>query len=245
MKFVVVSLLLLSLAAPAAWADFCVKEQVHTDGYYYGGQVSPEVNRTRETWIGDKKMAVVSERRIVVFNLADSVMLFINRDDSTYAETALPMKWSSLCDEQTAARVNMFPTDGEFKDTGNTKKIDGRHCKEYFLHSWIPYQGARYNERETKFWATTDVPFDVNTYADFTQHSLKLQNFGEEFRARMADFKGLPLVVESKVILKGSSYMSSEKVIEIIDAAPPKGIYDPPTGFTKKDKLNMNDLRSG
>ena len=245
MKALIISLFILSLVLPAAWADVCVKEQIHTDGYYYGGQVSPEENRMRETWIGDKKMAVVNEHRIIVFNLNDGVMLFINRDDSTYAETPLPMEWISLCDTATAMRVNMFPTDGEFKETGNTKKIDGRECKEYFIHSWIPYQGAKYNERESKVWATADVPFDVDTYAELTQHSMKLQNFGDDFRAKFADFKGLPLVVESDIILKGSSYMSSETVIEIKEADPPTGVYDPPAGFTKKEKLNMNDLQGG
>jgi len=237
--------LLVFLAAPAALADICITEQVHTDGYYYGGRVTPEENRTRETWIGDKKMAVVDERRIIVFNLADSVMLFINVVDSTYAETALPMEWSSLCDAQTAARINMFPMDGVFEETGQAKTIDGRECKEYFLHFRIPYQGVRYNEIESKVWTTMDVPFDVDAYADFTRHSLKLQNFGDDFRARLVDLKGFPLFVESEVILTGASYMSSEKVIEIKEAAPPEGVYGPPAGFTKKDKLDMNDLRSG
>lgn len=245
MKILVVFLVLTSMVIPAAWADICVKEKIHTNDYYFGGQVSPEENRTRETWIGDKKMAVVNERRIIVFNLNDNVMFFINRDDSTYAETSLPMEWINLCDTVTAARVNMFPTDGVFEETGNTKKIDGKECKEYFMHSWIPYQGAKYNERESKIWATADVPFDADVYADLNQHSLKLQNFGDEFRAKLSGLRGLPLAVESENILKGASYTSSEKVVEIKKADPPEGIYGPPAGFTKKEKLNMGDLQGG
>lgn len=243
MKTLILTVVVMSVFASLAVADVYVKEQVHTDGYYYGGRVTEPSDRTTKTWIGDDKLSYISDNRIIIFDLSDSTLTFINRTDSTYATTTLPMEWGNLCDEQTAARVQMFPMDGTFKETGETKELDGRLCKEYEVNSYIPYEGTRYNETDTKVWVTTDVPFDVEMYNEINSHNLKLQNFGDEFRERLVNIKGLRLHMESEIYLKGSSYKSSRKVVEILEKEPPTDVYSPPAGFTQKEKLGMADLR--
>ncbi len=243
MKILMFFLIFLFVSASLANADYCIKEQSHTDGYYYGGEVTPPVDRETETWIGDKKLAYLGESRIIIYDLNDNILVFINKDDSTYAETTLPLEWQNLCDEQAAARIQMFPYSGTIEETGETKKIENRTCKEYAVSTWIPYQGTRYYETDSKYWMTTDVPFDVDTYDQIMEHIFKLRNYGEELRAELGKLSGLLLVRESETILKGYSYKSTDKVIEISAGDPPTDVYSPPAGFTKKEKLTLEDLR--
>ena len=243
MKALVSMLAILALSATVANADFYIKEESHTDGYYYGGQVSPPVDRVTETWIGDNQAAFITAHRIVILDLNKNTLTFINLDDSTYAETTLPMEWPNLADEQAAARIQMFPTVGIIKETDKTKLIDKRLCKCYEINTWIPYQGIKYNERDSQVWITTDLPFDLEMFGRINQHRMKLFNYGEELLAETIKVKGLPLVTDSEVILKASSYKSADKVVEIKKMDPPKGVYAPPAGFTQKDKLSLDDLR--
>jgi hypothetical protein len=92
-------------------------------------------------------------------------------------------------------------------------------------------------------WLTSDVPFDIDMFNEISAHNLRLQNFNDEFQEKVKQFGGLPLMVESEIFLKGSSYNSTEKVVEIQKKDPPADIYSPPAGFTKKEKLSLDDIR--
>lgn len=243
MRILAAMMAMLAIFAAAASADYYIKEESHTDGYYYGGQTTPPVDRVTETWVGDNRAVFLSEHRSVILDLNENTLTFINLDDSTYAVTALPMEWDSLADAQASARIKMFPTSGTIRETGQTKTIDKRLCKCYEMSTWILYQGAKYNEQDSQVWITTDLPFDLEMFGRINQHRRKLFNYGEEFLAESAKIPGLPLVSESETILKGSSYKSSEKVVEFRKIDPPAGVYAPPAGFTKKDKLSLADLR--
>jgi hypothetical protein len=243
MKTLAGMLIMLALFVSVASADFYIKEESHTDGYYYGGRTNPPVDRVTETWIGDNQAAFISEHRSVIFDLNKNTLTYINLDDSTFVVTALPMEWDSLADAQTAPRVQMFSMAGTVKETDKTKTIDKRLCKCFEISTWIPYQGTKYNEQDSQVWITTDVPFDIEMFDRINQHRRKLFNFGEELLADTAKLPGLALVTESEVILKASSYKSSEKVVEMKKADPPKGVYAPPAGFTQKDRVSMADLQ--
>jgi hypothetical protein len=43
--------------------------------------------------------------------------------------------------------------------------------------------------------------------------------------------------------MKGFSVDSYEKVVEITEKDPPEDVYSVPTGFNKKDKLSLEDIR--
>ena len=105
MKTLLVICLMLAIPAAAAYADVCVKQHSHTDGYYYGGVTTPPEDEDIELWIGADKMAVISENTSVVINAGADQMTFINHRDSSYAEIALPMDWSQIVDAQLLGRL--------------------------------------------------------------------------------------------------------------------------------------------
>ncbi|KPJ59228.1 MAG: hypothetical protein AMJ46_12050 [Latescibacteria bacterium DG_63] len=242
MKSVILILTALFIGVPLANADVYLRHEVHTDGYYYGGENTPPRDRTYEVWIGEKKMAVLYEHRTIIFDLNRNMLTFINVDDSTYAETTLPLDWSNLLSEEEAARVRMFQTVGIVGETEETMEIDGRECEAYELTTWIPYEGSRYNETDTNGWLTADLPFDVETYEELEVHNLRLQNMKEELLEEVTKKRGYPIALEDKTYVKGFSVRTTNDVVEIAEKDAPAGVYSAPEGFTKKEKLSLGDL---
>ena len=243
MKSLMLTLAILFVGASLAGADVYLKHEVHTDGYYYGGHTTPPEDRAYEVWLGDRKMSVIHDHRIIIIDLNKKTLAFINRDDSTYAETELPLDWSNLLSEQDAARVLMYQTEGIVKESTETRKVDNRECTKYELTSWIPYEGTRYNETDTEGWMTTDLPFDMDVYEEIKIHNLRLQNMKEELLEEVRKIRGYRLVGEEDTYVKGFSIKTTDEVVEISEKDPPADVYSAPEGFTKKEKLSMQDLR--
>jgi hypothetical protein len=243
MRSLVLFLAALVVCVPLANADVYLKHEVHTDGYYYGGQNNPPEDEVYEVWIGEKKMSMLFEQRAIIFDLTDSLLTFIVLGDSTYAETPLPLDWSNLLSEEDAARVRMFQTTGEIKEGSETKKLGERDCRSYELTTWIPYEGTRYNETDTKGWVATDLPFDPDAYEEMKIHNLRLQNMKEELIEEVKKIRGYPMAGEDKTYIKGFSVNTTNEVVEIAEKDPPANVYSAPEGFTKKEKLSLQDLR--
>jgi hypothetical protein len=106
------------------------------------------------------------------------------------------------------------------------------------------YENSKYNERDAKVWMTKDVPFDLSTYKGIYGHYLKLQNIDEDVIGEIKKIEGYPIAVETDVFIKGFSIKSTDEVIEISEMDPSDDRYSAPAGFTKKDKLTIQDLRS-
>lgn len=246
MRALVLILGTLLVCASSASADVCLKHHIHTDGYYFGGETSPPEDSDYEVWLAGSKMSVVLETRTVVFDLDANLLTFINHDDSTYAETTLPLDWRNLLSDADAARVLMFQTEGTVKDPGEareTRKVGERECVGQEMTTWIPYEGTRYNETDTKMWLSTDMPFDLETYEELKTHNLRLVNLKEELLEELKEARGYPMAEESDRYIRGFSVRSTDEVVEISEKEPAYDVYSAPEGFSKKDKLSLQDLR--
>lgn len=242
MKLFVSCLLILILASSTAVADTYIRHKVHTDGYYYGGQVTDPEEREYEVWIGKDLISYKHDRRMIILDLKNDMLTFINLQDSSYAETALPIVWEDLLDEEAVGRALQFRTEGVITDTGKTKTIDGRECRCYEINSWIPYEGTKYNERDTRIWVTTDMPFDMDAFMKTNLHYQQLQRYNETFLEELKNIKGYEVASESKLYIKGFAVNETEEIIEISEKEAPAEAYSAPEGFTKKEKLTIQDL---
>ncbi|UCF06507.1 MAG: hypothetical protein JSV33_05625 [bacterium] len=245
MKALVMLIFILCIAVSILFADTCVRHQVHTDGYYYGGRVNPPVDREYEVWFGTGKIAYMHERRSVLFDLDKSIMTFVNLEDSTYVVSPIPFEWTKLLVPQDTARVLMYQTVGEISKTDGKKKVLDRKCMGYTMCTWIPYEGGRVYETDATVWVTSDVPFNLELYEMSIGHRLQLQNYKSTFIDEMNKIKGYPLLSEESRFVKGFSVKSFDRVVEILEKDPPAGVYAIPAGFTKKAQLGIGDLRGG
>jgi hypothetical protein len=243
MRTILLTCFILVVVAVSASADLYMKHESHTDSYYYGGVVRPVQDNVVELWFGEGKMCVIAPNRKFVVDLDGNVMVFVNHDDSTYAETPLPLDWAQVADEGTAERLNRYPTKGVVAATKETKRIGSRDCACYEISSWIDVPDGRYRETDSKVWVTSDLPLDWDVFARLNRQYQKLQNNTDEFAGEMVAIRGFPIESEVDVYIKGFSVKSTEKVVEIEEKTPPAGTYDVPAGFTKKDKISMQDLR--
>jgi hypothetical protein len=242
MKLFVSCLMVLIIASSTAVADTYIRHKVQTDGYYYGGTVTEPEEREYEVWIGDERVSYKHDRRMIIIDQKNEILTFVNLQDSSYAETALPIVWEDLLEEEAVGRALQFRTEGTIKDTGKTKMIDGRECKCYEINSWIPYEGTKYNERDTRMWVSTDMPFDMDTFIKTNLHYLQLQRYNDAFLAELSSIKGYEVASESKRYIKGFAVSESDEIVEINDQEAPTDAYTAPEGFTKKDKLSIQDL---
>jgi hypothetical protein len=243
MKTLLVIFLLLTFPA-AAYADVCVKQHSHTDEYYYGGITNPAEDEDNELWICADKMAVHGENTAVLIDISEKQMTFVNHTDSSYVEIALPMDWSKVVDEQLLGRLNMFKRQGTVEPTGETKKIGEWECAAYKLLTWIPYMDIKYDEREMTTWVVTNAPIDMAAYAEMVVELGKLRNFGDELIEETKKMEGLPVESSGVVYQKGFSVNTSDSLIEMFEGDPPADAYAVPEGYTKKDQLTIQDLRS-
>jgi len=96
-----------------------------------------------------------------------------------------------------------------------------------------------------RVWATTDVPFDYNQFnAKIWGNVLKSQMMFDENSAKeMMKIKGFQIASEMSGEMMGMKISSNTEVLEISKKTPPANIYAPPAGYTKKDKLSMDDLQ--
>ncbi len=232
------------LAVPAtACADVCIKQTSHTDGYYFGGISTPAEDEEAEIWTCSDKMAILSEGRSVIMDAADSLIHFVNHDDSTFVEIAMPMDWTQVVDEQLLGRLNMLKRQGEVKATGETKKIGEWECNGYDVVTYIPYKGIRYEERETTAWAATDVPVDLEAYKDMVAELWTLRNYSDELKEEMRKIEGVEIASEGTLYMEGFGVDISEKVTEMSETEAPQGVYSVPRGYSEKEHLTRRDLR--
>ena len=243
MKTVLLALIVLLMTASSLPAEVCVKHHTHTDAFYYGGTTTPEVNRDFELWFGGDKVALVEENTKMIFDLADSTMIFINFPDSIYLLTSLPVQWGNILNEQDAGRVQMYQYTGEMKDLGKEKEIKGHKCQSHMLTTWIPYEDIKYNETDDVTWYTEDMPFDMTLYGKAYPCFMALRNYNAELLASIGDGHGYPMRSESTRFQKGLEIKTVTTVEDIVEKDAPEGFWGVPEGYTQKDRLTLQELQ--
>jgi hypothetical protein len=230
-------------AASFIHADVYIKQKSHTDGYYYGGINRPAVDFTNELWLGNGKIAFVTENSITIIDKEKNLASIIDKTTKTYVETPLPIDLSKLGPERVAAVIKEIRFKGTVKETAKTRTIGKRMCKEYAMNTYRVYQGNRSNELDTTLWASNDLPFDMNKYRDLVFNIYRWRNYSDELIEEMKKIDGFRITAESLFYPKGFSVKTTTEVTEISQKEPPPGIYSVPQGFTKKERFTLPELR--
>jgi hypothetical protein len=237
-------LVLAALLVPlGAHADTYVLRESHTDSFYSGGRVTPAADATTETWIGEKRLAYISPSTKVIVDLENNTAAVVNLRDRTWVETALPLDLAGLLSEEEYARIQPYARQGTVADAEVTKTFDGRKCRAWNVEDWIVYEGSRYDEREMRTWTTADVPFDLTAFRKMFVQLAKLQNLGDEYLGLLLEIDGFQVASEETRYDEGQAVRTETRVKEITVKDPPVDAYAVPEGFTKKDKLTLQDLR--
>ena len=218
------------------YSDVYIKREVHTDSYYEDGLMHPAVDRVIEIWIGNKKMAYVSDSRIIIVDLNKNLMFFINKNEKTYVEIPLPFELAKVVTEQIGPDLQFLAFNGTVETTKESKTIGRWICRCYNINGSGPYV------REIKAWVHPTPPFDMDTYNKMNINVLKLHNYDSNFIKETQKIKGIEIRLDETVYFRGSARKRTDKILEISKKTPKTIPYSVPAGYRKKDKLSHQDL---
>jgi hypothetical protein len=234
-KFFALTALVL-MAALSLSADIYVKQKTHVDGMM--GQPATDV--IQEQWITENAFASVSADQSIIMDMKKNLMYMIYHKSKTYVESTLPMDLTKLLPAEYAAMAGMIMMTATVSPTTQTKKVGQWNCTGYDVT--ITMMGM---PMKMRLWATTDVPFDYNDFnAKIWGNLLKGQMMLDDASVKeMMKIKGFQIASEMSGEIMGMKFNTTTEVLEISKKNPPANVYTPPAGYTKKDKLSMEDLQ--
>ena len=234
---IVISVLAVALLLPA---DVYIKTNVHTDAFTMMGQNQPAKDDVTEQWVGNGLLANKTADKVLIMDMNKKLMSIVNMKNRTYVETDLPLDMSKLVPKEAAPMMAMMKVTVKVTPNGQKQKIGNWNCSGYDVDMTMMMM-----QMKMKVWATTEVPFDWKAFAKIYTNVSKMQFMDDAAIAEFMKIEGFQVAMEMSMDMMGSKMKVTSQVVEISQKPAPDGTYKIPVGFTKKDTLSMEDLRSG
>ena len=121
--------------------------------------------------------------------------------------------------------------------TRKSRRILGKKCRQWDVHSWYVGDGRIHTEEWIKVWASTDVPFDLSLYDDMLYNMRLIYNRDAVYRSELEKIEGLQMGLELRDgnFLRGRRYFDETVKMEARTAPP--GTFSAPAGYTKKERI--------
>jgi hypothetical protein len=239
-KLCVLFSLVLMLAAVAG-ADIYIKSKTHTDAFAVMGQSQPAKDETTEQWMGDDKFATITPELSIVVDMKKNMLYWINHGNKSYVESPLPFDFTKMVDPQMAQMMSqMMKMTVTVTPNGQTKTIGQWKCSGYDVAINVMMMPMKMS-----VWASTDVPFDVEKFQKLYMNAVKAQlRLDDAAVQEMMKVKGCWIAMEMNAEIMGAKMHNTVEVIEISKKSPNASVYAVPAGYTKKDKLSMQDMQN-
>ena len=221
-------------------ADVYIKTNVHTDAFAMMGQNQPAKDEVMEQWVGNNQLVNKTGDKVMIMDMNKKMMFIVNSKDKTYVETALPLDMSKLVPKEAASMISMMKVTVKVTANGQTKKVNKWSCSGYDVEMSMMMM-----QMKMKVWATTDVPFDWKLFSKMYANVSKMQFMDDAAIAELMKINGYQVASEMTMDMMGSKLNVTSQVVEITQKPAPAGIYTVPAGYSKKDKLSMEDMRGG
>lgn len=226
---------LVCFAAVSARADIYIKAKIHRDPVVAAGRTQPASDSLSEQWIGDGVFAARAEGTTTVIDLRKSLLFVINHAEKSYIETALPLDPAKLGPpEATALASSLTKMTVSVSPTRETKTIGAWTCTAYDVVLNIPVMPMK-----IRVWATSDVPFDLESYRkNIFANLMRLQlRLDDAAVAEILKVKGLWIRSETWAEMMGAKMHSAAEVVEIGRKAAPASVFAVPPGYKKTDRM--------
>ncbi len=232
---------LILVLAVAASADIYVKTKSHTDAFAMMGQNRPAKDDINEQWFNDNQFAAITPEMTIVVDLKKNTVDLINNKQKTYIESSLPFDFASIVDPQMAQMMSqMMKMTVTVAPTGQAKTIGQWKCDGYDVTINMMMMPVKIS-----VWAATDVPFDLAKFQNLYMSVMKAQMRLDDASVKeMMKVKGYWIASDTSMEVMGTKMHITSEVVEISKKAAPSGVYEVPAGYTKKDKLSMQDMQN-
>lgn len=231
-KTAIVIGVILAFTTASFAADVYIKQKFHQDAMAMANQ--PAKDDINHIWIAENKMAMHSTDMSIVIDLDVKKMYWINHKGKSYVEMDLPLDITKYFPPQMAQMMSGVTV--KVNPTGETKTISKWKCDGYDVSINIMMM-----EMNQKIWSSTGVPFDWQAYNDkmLPQFTQAMMRMGPEAFEEFKKIKGFQIRTDMTMSVMGNDMKNWTEVEEISEKSAPAGNYDPPAGYTKKDKIDM------
>jgi len=232
---------LILVLAVAASADIYVKSKTHSDAWAMMGRNQPAKDEVAEQWFNDNQFAFISPDTTIITDLKKNSIYIVNNKQKTYIESALPFDFTKILDPQMAQMMGqMMKMTVTVAPNGQSKTIGQWKCDGYDVTinmMMMPMKIA--------VWASSDVPFDMAKFQGLYMNVMKAQMRLDEASVKeMMKIKGYWISSETSMEMMGAKIRTTNEVVEITKKTPDASVYSVPAGYTKKDKLSMQDMQN-
>jgi hypothetical protein len=233
LRRVVLSVVMLTLAAGIAAADTKVVKQTHRDAFTIMNKTQPAEDTENVTWIGDGRLCVEQKGSSYIVRNDLKKMYLVDHAAKQYSEVELPIDLKKLLPPEMAQQMSqmmqMMKLDAKVTPTEETKLVG-------------PWKARRYDvavtsammQMKMQVWASKDVKIDYSAFTSMYEQTKLLAPGMEAMVAEMRKIEGFPVASEGSMTMMNSEVKTSEKTVSVEEAAAPAGIYDPPAGYTLK-----------
>jgi len=241
MKRAVTVISLLLVLAVAASADIYVKSKTHTDPWSMMGKDQPAKDEVNEQWFNDNQFAFISPETAIIADLKKNIIDIINNKQKTYIESPLPFDFTKILDPQMAQMMGqMMKMTVTVAPNAQTKTIGQWKCAGYDVTINMMMMPVKIT-----VWSSTDVPFDVVKFRDLYMNVMKAQMRLDDASVKeMMKIDGYWIASETTMEMMGTKMRTTSEVVEITKKSADASVYSVPAGYTKKDKLSMQDMQN-
>ncbi len=231
---------LILVLAVVASADIYVKTKTHTDAFAMMGQNQPAKDEVTEQWFNDDQFAVITPEMTIIVDVKKNTVDLINNKNKTYIESGMPFDFAKILDPQMAQMMGqMMKMTVTVTPNGQTKTIGQWKCQGYDVTMNMMMMPIKMT-----VWASTDVPFDLSKFQNLYMTVMKAQMRLDDASVKeFMKIKGYQISTDMSAEMMGAKMHTTNEVQEIAKKTPPAGIYSVPAGYTKKDKLSMQDMQ--
>ncbi len=230
------------LATGQAQADVYLREEVESRSFFLGIIPLAKEAFVNETWIGEGRMTTIEGNRIIIVDLAQNVLWFLNQGEREYIEARLPLDLSVLFSEDVIQRYQAQQVTGTVAETGSGREIATYNCHEYDVTFWDVTDGEQFNRRDISVWASPDVVIDYEVYYEYLESLRLLYNRDESLLTELREINGVQLGSRFRIRRPGWVQRTSSRIVEISEREPPTGTYAVPPGYVMKERLTPSDL---
>jgi len=218
-------------------ADTYIRQVVQNKAFVLDGQEHEAGEEIIETWIDKNKLAKHGPGRSLIVLLDRKIIYFVDHVKKTYVEMAIPVDVHQYFPEDLEqlmgqVSVSVLPTD-EFQ------KFEKRECRVYEVDI-----ESLMISMKMRVWATLDVPFDKKSYLEEMYPELTKVTYllSDKAVAELLKIEGFHFRTEVALNFLGAEMESIQEVIEMARKSAPDNIYALPRGYTKKDRLSLQDI---
>jgi len=190
-----------------------------------------------ETWIGDDIIAGTDRGRTIIVDRRRRRLIYVDHKHRTWVESPLPLDIPTLFCEHSLKTRQERRSSGEVRETRSNRRILGRTCRQYDVHSWYESNGQIHSEGWIKVWASTDVPCDLSLFDEMLSTMRLIDNRDAVFRSELEKIEGLQMGLELREgnFLSGRRYF--DETVRIETRTPPPLTFSAPAGYTKKERI--------